>query len=317
MSSESITAVVLDWNLPDHTIRCVESLRDDGIPADRIVVVENGSTSDNWSRVATALSSCVLVRIDTNIGFARATNIGVEALPADSYLVVNNDAYVHRPGSVSALTASLRGNGVGVVVPKLLNLDLSLQPSVVPFTTPVAALVRASGASRFVPDRWQPRLGTHWSHSWSREIEAATGAVMLVHRRVWERLGGFRVASFMYAEDLDLCWRASKLGWKTWFASESVFVHLSSTSADRQWDIRQRWQRVGQAEAQIIREHLSPMQATATLAVTQLGLAARVAYFNATGDSSAAERYRGFLQGLRTAPADEPFDPPTVWVMRP
>jgi N-acetylglucosaminyl-diphospho-decaprenol L-rhamnosyltransferase len=123
--------------------------------------------------------------------------------------------------------------GVGIAVPRLLSSDGSLQPSVAPFTTPFVALIRASGLSRAVPDRWQPRVGTHWSHSSSREIEAATGAVMLVAGRVWERLGGLREDSFMYAEDLDLCWRAREAGWTTWFVAESEFVHLGGTSSDR------------------------------------------------------------------------------------
>jgi GT2 family glycosyltransferase len=296
--SGSLTAVVVDWNLPDHTVRCVESLAADGVPRDRIVVVENGPTTDNWSQVRRQLSGSILVRVDPNVGFGKASNIGARMLSGDAYLFVNNDAYVNRPGSVSTLLAALQETGVGIVVPKVLNPDLSLQPTVVPFTTPAPALVRASGLSRFVPDRWQPRLSTHWSHGLSREIEAATGAVMLVDGLVWERLGGFRETSFMYAEDLDLCWRAHELGWKTWFASESEFVHLSSTSADRKWDVRQRWQRVGEAEGQMIRDHLSRPRATVVFAVTRLGSAARLAYFNATGNEDAAARYRGFMEGL-------------------
>jgi N-acetylglucosaminyl-diphospho-decaprenol L-rhamnosyltransferase len=318
--SGSLTAVVVDWNLPDHTVRCVESLVADGIPEDRIVVVENGPTPDNWSQVTRRLSGSVLVRVEANVGFGRANNIGVGTLRGDAYLFVNNDACVERPGSVPALLAGLRRDRVEIVVPRLLNRDLSLQPSVVPFTTPLTALVRASGLSRFVPDRWQPRLSTHWSHDRSQEIEAATGAVMLVGGRAWERLEGFRETSFMYAEDLDLCWRAHKLGWKTWFASESEFVHLSSASADRKWDIRQRWQRVGEAEGQMIREHLSRPRASAAFALTRLGAAARVAYFNVTGNEDAAARYRGFMDGLGRGPGDwqhPPLDTPAVEIVRP
>jgi N-acetylglucosaminyl-diphospho-decaprenol L-rhamnosyltransferase len=319
-SLDALTSIIVDWNLPEHTLRCVEALVADGVPADRIVVVENGPTSHNWSQVRDRLAGSVLVRVESNVGFGRASNIGARTLPGAAYLFVNNDAYVNRSGSVAALLASLRDGRVGVVVPKILNPDLSLQPSVVPFTTPLPALVRASGLSRFVPDRWQPRLSTHWSHGWSREIEAATGAVMLVDERAWECLGGFRETSFMYAEDLDLCWRARELGWRTWFASEAEFVHLSSTSADRKWDIRRRWQRVGEAEGQMIREHLPPLRATAALAVTRLGLAARCLYFDATRDKAAAARYHGFRDGLRSVagPRDELGDaPPAVEVVRP
>lgn len=316
----SLTVVVVDWNLPDHTVRCVESLIADGVPRKRIVVVENGPTADNWGHVTGRLGGSVLVRVETNMGFGRASNIGARTLPGDRYLFVNNDAYVNRAGSVAMLMSSLEEDRVAIVVPKILNPDLSLQPTVVPLTTPLPALVRASGVSRFVPDRWQPRLSTHWSHGWSREIEAATGAVMLVDGRALEQLGGFRETSFMYAEDLDLCWRARELGWKTWFTTEAEFVHLASASADRKWDIRQRWQRIGQAEAQMMREHLSPSQSAAAFGFTRLGLAGRLVYFRATRNGAAAARYRGFLDGLGSAPSDQHedrADAPAIDVVRP
>ena len=138
-----LTAVVVDWNLPEYTIRCVESLVGDGVPADRVVVVENGPTAENWDRIRLELSGCVLVRIEANVGFARANNIGARSLQAAAYLFVNNDAFVHRAGAVSSLREALEPARVGIVVPTLLNADLTLQPSVVPFTTPLPAFVRA------------------------------------------------------------------------------------------------------------------------------------------------------------------------------
>ena len=318
---DTLTTVVVDWNLPDHTIRCIESLVADGVPASRIVVVENAATDETWSRIAAELSGCVLVRIDVNVGFAKANNIGAGMLPGQSYLLVNNDVFVHRAGSVAALLKALEQRGVGVVVPRLLNTDLTLQPSVAPFTTPVPALVRASGLSRFVPDRWQPRLSTHWSHASSREVEAAIGPVMLVDGRVWERLGGLRETSFMYAEDLDLCWRARKEGSRTWFSSESEFVHLGGASSDLRWGTRERTRRIGRAEAAMMREHLPPAKAAAALAFMRLGTAARVVYFSLVRDVTASASCRGFLEGLGQAPGEDQagklLSPPVIEVVRP
>jgi GT2 family glycosyltransferase len=320
-SPETLTAIVVDWNLPEHTVRCVESLVADGVPASRIVVVENAPTAETWSRISSELSSCVLVRIDANVGFAKANNVGAGVLPGQSYLLVNNDAFVHKAGSVSALVKALEQQGIGVAVPRLLNTDLTLQPSVAPFTTPVPAFVRASGLSRFVPDRWQPRLSTHWSHAWSREVEAAIGPVMLVDGRVWERLRGLRETSFMYAEDLDLCWRARKEGSKTWFSGESEFVHLGGASSDRRWSTRERTARIGRAEAAMMREHLPPARAAAALAFMRLGMAARFAYFTLVRNATASASCRGFLEGLGRDPvgdqADELLSPPAIEVVRP
>jgi GT2 family glycosyltransferase len=298
---EDLTVVVVDWNLPDHTIRCVRALIDDGVPPHRIVVVENGPTNANWSRIRDELSVCTLVRIEENAGFAVANNVGADVLPGRAYLLVNNDAFVHRAGSVATLLRFLGGN-VGIVVPRLLNADLSLQPSVAPFETPLTALIRASGLSRYLPNRWQPRMSTHWDHASSRQIETAIGAVMLVDGQAWSQLGGLDETSYMYAEDLDLCWRARKLGWKAWFASGACFLHLKGTSSDLRWSARERGERVARAEAALIRTHLSGGRAAATLALMRLGLAARAVLFRLVGRKEAAETCRGSLQGLASAP---------------
>jgi N-acetylglucosaminyl-diphospho-decaprenol L-rhamnosyltransferase len=312
-----LTAIVLDWNLPEHTLRCVRALIDDGIPPARIVVVENGPTDETWSRVSAELGECLLVRTGVNVGFARANNLGARALPGDAYLLVNNDAFVHRPGSVITLVGALRRQGVGIVVPRLLNEDLSLQPSVAPFTGPLVALVRASGVSRFFPNRWQPQLSTHWDHASCRAVPAAIGPVMLVDGTLWDALGGFRESAFMYAEDIDLCWRASELGWKTWFAADAEFVHLFGASSGRRWSSAERSERAARAEAEVIRRHLPPGRAGAAIALMRLGLAARASYFALVGNRPAAESCRGSVIGLSRPGAQEPARETTFEVFPP
>ena len=316
----ALTAIVVDWNLPDQTIRCVRALLADGVPANRVVIVENGPTEPNWERTSTELSGCVLVRVERNVGFAAANNLGARILPGHAYLLVNNDAFVHGSGVAARMLAALAREDIGIVVPRLLNPDHTLQPSVAPFTVPHVALIRASGLSRFVPNRWQPRSSTHWDHASSREIEAAIGAVMLVDGRVWGQLGGLRESAFMYAEDLDLCWRARRTGWKTWFEADAEFIHLGGASSDRRWSTRERAEKVASAEAAMIRAHLPGVGAATTLLLMRLGLEVRVVCFTLLGKKDAAESCRGSLAGLRTAAAEpaRTTQPPPAWeVIRP
>jgi GT2 family glycosyltransferase len=310
--------VVLDWNLPDHAIRCVRSIIDDGVPPERVVVVENDPTARTWSRIS-ELNGCVRVRIGENVGFARANNLGASALPGTTYLFLNNDAFVGKAGSVKALLAALEQPDTGLAVPRLLNEDGTLQPSVVPFTTPGVAAVRASGVSRLIPNRWQPRWSTHWDHASSRAIEAATGAVMAVDSAAWEQLGGFRETSFMYAEDIDLCWRLHDLGWTTRFVAESEFVHLGGSSSSLRWSDPERGERIGRSEAHIIRENLPSLSAQRSITIMRLGLTARMLAFHLLRDTQAAETCRGFMRGLEqpSIPLEGPLQEPTVEVVRP
>ena len=160
-----LTVVISNWGTPDLTIRSARAVIEDGVPAERVVVVDNGSEDDSYARFQDELADCELVRLEENIGFARASNLGARTLPGDAYLFLNNDAFVEKPGSVAALLACLEDEEVGVAAPRILNPDLSLQPTVVPTSSPLVELVRASGLSRFVPNGAQPSWSTHWDHA--------------------------------------------------------------------------------------------------------------------------------------------------------
>jgi GT2 family glycosyltransferase len=293
-----ITAVIANWNRPDITIRAAQALVYDGVPANRIVVVDDASTDDNWVLLRDALRACHLVHVDANIGFARAMNLGAKHLPGDYVLVVNNDAFVHRAGSVARLVRALQRDGVGVVVPKILNEDLSLQPNVVPFLRPMVSALRASGLSRFVPNRWQPGWATHWDHSESRFIDAANGAVMALRGEVWKQLGGINERTFMYAEDIDLFWRVRELGWDAWFEADSEFVHLGNTSNSTRWNLAQRAEVIGSAERLMLKDHLSPASWRFVIATTRAGHLARCVVHRGTRNEDAAAVSYASFRGL-------------------
>jgi N-acetylglucosaminyl-diphospho-decaprenol L-rhamnosyltransferase len=302
---ESLTVVITNWETPDYTIRSAKAILHEGVPAERVVVVDNGSQDDSFARFEHELRDCKLVRLDENVGFARAANAGAATLRGDAYLIVNNDAFVHRDGSVERMLNALADEQVGIVVPRVLNPDETLQPTVKPLDTPAVALARASGLSRLIPNRWQPRWSTHWDHGSSRAVRAADGAVMLVRARAWDELGGFSSRSHMYAEDTGLCWEAADLGWKLWFEAGAEFVHLGNATASRRWSSPERAERWSRSEAQLVRERLSPVAATLSILFTAAGLAGRAVVFRVLRqrDSAASARaqLRGYLSALRPA----------------
>src|SRR5918999_2380858 len=128
----SITVVITNWGTPDLTIRSARAVIDDGVPAERVVVVDNGSADDSYARFQRELGDCSLLRLEENVGFARGSNAGALSLEGEAYLFVNNDAFVHRPGSVARLLACLADPKVGIATPRVLNPDFTLQPTVVP-----------------------------------------------------------------------------------------------------------------------------------------------------------------------------------------
>ena len=294
-----ITAVVLNWRTPELTERAVRALVADGVPAERVVVVDNASGDAVAERLERELAPSPVTALEENVGFARGNNRGAESLPGAHYLFVNSDAFVHVPGSTARLLAALDDPEVGLAVPRLRNEDLTLQPSVVPISTPLPELVRASGLSRFVPNRLQPALGTHWDHSESRVIQAAIGAVILVRGSAWDQLGGFDESCFMYGEDHDLFRRAAGLGWRARFVAEAEFIHLGGGTAEQRWTSPERAERVARAEGAMVRDHLGPVSSRITIGLMAAGVGGRALVHRLRGDREAAATQLAWYRGYR------------------
>jgi N-acetylglucosaminyl-diphospho-decaprenol L-rhamnosyltransferase len=306
---DDVTAIVLNWRTPADALRARDALVADGLPAGRVLLVDNGSADGSAERLAREAPGSPLLALPDNVGFARANNAGAARLPAaHAYLFVNADAFVHRPGSVAALVQALSRPGVGVAVPRLRNPDLTLQPSVVPRSSPLTELVRASGLSRWVPDRWQPSLGTFWSHNHSRPVQSAIGAVLAAASEAFEACGGFDERLFMYGEDHDLFHRLAARGWTVWFSADAEFIHLGGASSVQRWHEAERAERVARAEAAMLARHLSAGRARVTIGLMILGAAGRMVVHRLLGraPASAVQRgwLRGYVRGLRDAAAE-------------
>jgi GT2 family glycosyltransferase len=294
-----ICAVVVNWETPEYTVRAVQAVLDDGLQPDQVVIVDNGSKDASYDRIKDALPGCLVLRLEENVGYARAANLGARSRKAESYLLINNDAFVHRAGSVLALARGLENPSVGIVSARVLRQDLTLQPIVAAFQTPGVALVRASGLSRWIPNRWQPDWGTYWDQTYAREVQAVSTVAVLVRAETWEQLGGFDERMYFYGEDIDLCVRARKAGWKVWFTPDAEFVHIGGGSTSTRWSNLSRCEQIGRSEAMLMRRNLGPLAAYASLTFISLGLAARYAVFRIGGRRAAADAVRATLRGFR------------------
>lgn len=305
-----LTVVVVNWETPNYTVTCVDALVNDGIDPGRIVIVDNGSRDDSVTRLRARFPGCRLIELPENVGYARAANVGARALPGRAYLQMNNDAFVNAPGSVSRLVAALAQEDVGLVVPRVLYTDHTLQPAVRPLDTPGAALVRASGLSRFVPNRWQPLLGTYFDQETTRDIVATDSPVLLIRDRLWQELEGFD-ERLTLAQESALCWRAKDLGWRVRFVHTAEFLHVGSGSVSTKWSRPEYAGSAARAEGALIRGHLAPIPAHLSYAFTVSGLAARYVVHRAVGNddrtASLRAQLRGYSAGFRTG---EPSEPP-------
>ncbi|OLE21257.1 MAG: hypothetical protein AUG49_22475 [Catenulispora sp. 13_1_20CM_3_70_7] len=176
----------------------------------------------------------MVIRNRENRGFGAAANQGIAATSAPYVLSLNPDTALH-PGAIAGLAEYLDQHpDAGAVSPKILrpdgSLDLAARRS---FPTPTVALLRLSLLSRLFPR--SGRLArynlTDRSPDVPQEIDAGTGACLMLRRAALNQVGVYDDAFFMYGEDLDLCFRLKVAGWKIMYWPASVVVHYKGQSS--------------------------------------------------------------------------------------
>ena len=237
-----VAAVVVDHDAGALLYECVRSLLREG--AGPVVVVENGSPGST-ARALAGLSAddpgapVVVVRPGKNLGYGAGVNRGLAALtgrepPPPWVLVANADLHVH-PGAVDALRRVLEAHPAWALVgPQIHADDGSVYPSVRRFPSFLDAAGHALLAL-FNPEnpftkRYNPGVP---EDAEAVEAEWISGSCFLARRGAFEELGGFDEAYFMYAEDMDLCWRAHHAGWGIGFTGAAEVTHIQGVSTAR------------------------------------------------------------------------------------
>lgn len=228
--SGTVSLIIVNYNSGNFLLACVSSALSQ---VDEVVVVDNASRDHSLLQLEAAFLSepkLLVVRNRKNLGFAAGCNIGSKQVTGKYSLFLNPDC-VLEPGSVKQLLETLeRYPDVGMVGGLLLNPNGTEQPGgrrAVP--TPWRSFVRAFGLSRFA-DRW-PRLFFDF-HLHKQplpthpiEVEAISGACMLVRRAAMHDVGHWDEGYFLHCEDLDLSMALQGKGWKIMFVPEARIVH--------------------------------------------------------------------------------------------
>ncbi len=192
---------------------------------DKVIVVDNASSDHSIDALATNTRIMVL-RNDCNLGFAVAANRGCSAATAANVLILNPDCVLGQSDVTALISARAHQSGVGIMSAQLLNSDGSLQrQSLRRDPTPKRAIAESLG--------WRA-AGIHVEAPAERavvEVEACSGALMLLESSVFEAVGGFDENYFLHCEDLDLCRRVRQLKLRVLVDTRVRVVHDKGTSS--------------------------------------------------------------------------------------
>ena len=232
MSESRVAAVVVNYNAGEHLVRCVASLRAAGV--EEVRIADNGSRDESLARLRASDQGATVVETGGNHGYGGGANRGARNASADYLLICNADLRV-APGAVARLARRLDDEpGVAVVGPRLENEDGSLYPSARTFPDLVDALGHAALGLVAPANRFTRRYRMlDWDHGRAADVDWVSGACLMVRREVFEALAGFDESYFMYLEDVDLCWRVWRAGWRVRYEPDATVVHAQGVSTDQ------------------------------------------------------------------------------------
>lgn len=231
-----VSIVIVNWNSKDYLRRCIATIEADtaGIGYE-IIVVDSGSFDGCGEMLAATYPDVRFIQSERNIGFARANNLGAASARGEALLFLNPDTEVSGH-AIARLHDRLRAlPDAGILGCRLLNTDGTLQTSCVqPLPTILNQVFNADILLRLFPKvgLWTSARRFEGVPS-AVQVEAISGACMMVRRSVFERLGGYSTDYFMYAEDLDLCHKARAAGFANYYVGAAEVVHHGGGSTRR------------------------------------------------------------------------------------
>lgn len=216
-----VSIVIVNWNTYGLLHQCLDSVYRAGTDCVvEVIVVDNGSTDNSVDMITERFPEVILIRNDQNLGFARANNQGLSRGKGRYFLLLNSDTIVN-PGSVDMLVDVADQNPqLGVVGPKVLNMDGSIQNSCGGFPSFLSELVGKNYRTR------HPVTAISYAY----EVDWILGACMLVRSSTIMDVGPFDEDYFFYSEEIDWCFRIKKKNWKIWYITNADIYHLGGGS---------------------------------------------------------------------------------------
>ncbi|MFZ2058759.1 MAG: glycosyltransferase family 2 protein [Acidimicrobiales bacterium] len=224
-----VAAVVVNYNAGAALGECVASLEREGVRT--VLVVDNGSTDDSLECLGAKNPGVNVLHTGRNLGFGGGVNLGARRA-AGALLLVCNPDLVLQPGALGAMADRLaQDRSLGLVGPALVTPAGDLQSSGRAFPTlrrssvqaVLGVLLPTNAYSRRYREANRARAGTGI-------VDWVTGACFLIRREAFDAVGGFDDRYFMYVEEVDLCWRLARAGWRTGYESSARVLHLAGVS---------------------------------------------------------------------------------------
>lgn len=226
-----LSIIIVSWNTRELLAACLESIYGQPPAGFRheVLVVDNASSDGSAALVRQRFPQVRLTESKANLGFAGGNNLAIRESHGRYLFLLNPDTKL-LPNALTELLTFMESNpAAGGAGSRLLNPDLTLQPSCHPLPTLGRELSRLLHLDYFPPHYGSYNM-RHWDTAVPRRVDIVQGASLILRRSLLDRVGLLDDGYFMYSEEVDLCYRIHKAGWPLYWVPASRVIHYGGQS---------------------------------------------------------------------------------------
>ncbi len=232
-----LSIIIVNYNVKEFLQNLLHSIEKASLKISKeIIVIDNASDDGSVELIREKFSSIKLIQNKINLGFGRANNQGLVIAQGKYILFINPDCIVSENTLDNMISFFEDHPECGLAGCKILNSDGSLQLACRRgFPGPWTSFTKVTGLSNLFPkSKIFARYNlTYMDEDQTYEVDAVSGSFMIIRKEVYEKVGGFDEQFFMYGEDLDLCYRVQKAGYKVFYVHTTQVIHYKGESTKR------------------------------------------------------------------------------------
>ncbi len=218
-----VSIIVLNWNAGNLLDRCLSALLELNYPEFTITLVDNASTDGSLQLVQERFSTVRIIRNDRNVGYSAGNNLALREIDQPFVAILNPDVFVAPDWLLTQVEAMKGDSTIGITGSKLYYPGETLIQHAGGYLTLPRALTGHYGYLEEDHGQWQAM----------HDVAYVIGAAFLIRRSLFEQVGLFDEGYFMYFEDVDLCYRARRGGFRVVYVPEAVGIHIESATSKK------------------------------------------------------------------------------------
>lgn len=225
-----LSIVIVNWNTEDLLRDCLRSVSVAiGDLQVEVLVVDNASDDGSVAMLQKEFPWVTLIETQQNLGFSGGNNVALRRATARYVMLLNTDTLLHDDVLKDSVSWLDRHPKVGVMGPRVLNTDGSVQTSCSAFPSLRNLTMQTLGLTKITRlDRYRM---TGWDRQSERHVDVISGAAMFVRRNAMQEVGLLDEAFFFYGEETDWCRRFKEANWDLVFTPIQGVTHFGNGSA--------------------------------------------------------------------------------------